>query len=163
MKKYNVPIGNVIRHYDVTHKVCPEPYVKDIKAWEDFKAQLTASGTDVKKAKEDEEMIEKITASINGKEYKVERILKNNKNYICIQDLEQAGFDIGYDVNTKVPAISNRTKELNIYVDDEEKAIESILLNGRNYVQMRDLAEAVENFSVEYTDSKVIVKTKLLK
>lgn len=161
MKKYNVPIGNVIRHYDVTHKVCPEPYVRDTKAWTDFKTQLTSN--DVIKEdtenKEDEEMTKKITASINGKEYKVERILKNDKNYICVQDLEQAGFDIGYDVNTKVPAISNKTNELNIYVDDDEKTVEAILLNGRNYVQMRELAEAIGNFSVEYTDSKVIVKT----
>lgn len=27
MKKYNIPIENVIRHWDVTGKVCPAPYV----------------------------------------------------------------------------------------------------------------------------------------
>lgn len=109
--------------------------------------------------KEDDEMIEKITASINGKDYKIERILKNDKNYICVQDLEQAGFKIDYDADTKVPSISNKTKELDIYVDDEEKTVESILLSGRNYVQMRELADAVGNFNVDYKDSKVIVKT----
>ena len=156
MEKYNVSIGNVIRHYDVTHKICPEPFVKDTKAWEDFKAQLTSSD---KENKEDEEMTEKIKANINGKEYKIERILKNEKNYICVQDLEQAGFEIGYDVTAKTPIISNKTNELNIYVDDEEKIVESMLLNGRNYVQMRDLAEATNAFDVDYKDSKVIVKT----
>ena len=153
MEKYNVSIGNVIRHYDVTHKICPEPFVKD---WEDFKAQLTSSDIE---NKEDEEMTEKIKANINGKEYKIERILKNEKNYICVQDLEQAGFEIGYDVTAKTPIISNKTNELNIYVDDEEKIVESMLLNGRNYVQMRDLAEATNAFDVDYKDSKVIVKT----
>lgn len=52
MAKYNIPIGNVLRHYDVTHKCCPEPYVRDISAWNAFKAQLTAStpsSTTVKK------------------------------------------------------------------------------------------------------------------
>lgn len=39
MKKYNIPIENVIRHYDVTHKVCPEPYVRDIEAWNNFKKE----------------------------------------------------------------------------------------------------------------------------
>ena len=29
MDKYNVPISNVIRHYDVTHKQCPRPYQGD--------------------------------------------------------------------------------------------------------------------------------------
>lgn len=41
MEKYNVPESRVIRHYDVTHKSCPEPYVKDSKAWKSFKARLT--------------------------------------------------------------------------------------------------------------------------
>ena len=43
MKKYNIPASNVIRHYDVTGKVCPEPYVRDVEAWNTFKASLTAT------------------------------------------------------------------------------------------------------------------------
>ena len=27
MKKYNIPADHVIRHYDVTGKICPNPYV----------------------------------------------------------------------------------------------------------------------------------------
>lgn len=42
MKKYNIPVSNVIRHYDVTGKICPEPYVRDVQAWNNFKANLTA-------------------------------------------------------------------------------------------------------------------------
>lgn len=40
MKKYNVPIERVIRHYDVTGKVCPKPFVDDEKAWKEFKERL---------------------------------------------------------------------------------------------------------------------------
>lgn len=43
MSKYNIPAANVIRHYDVTGKTCPEPYVRDAEAWNTFKATLTAS------------------------------------------------------------------------------------------------------------------------
>lgn len=43
MQKHSIPVGNVIRHYDVTGKVCPEPYVRDAKAWDNFKAKLTAA------------------------------------------------------------------------------------------------------------------------
>jgi N-acetylmuramoyl-L-alanine amidase CwlA len=43
MKKYNVPASNVIRHYDVTGKTCPAPYVHDAAAWNNFKAQLSGS------------------------------------------------------------------------------------------------------------------------
>ena len=40
MKKYNIPIENVIRHYDVTGKICPEPYVRNKAAWQAFKDRL---------------------------------------------------------------------------------------------------------------------------
>ena len=38
MAKYNIPVGNVIRHYDVTHKVCPAPFVNNSNRWNDFKS-----------------------------------------------------------------------------------------------------------------------------
>lgn len=37
MNKYNVKSENIIRHYDVTHKVCPKPFVDDAKYWNKFK------------------------------------------------------------------------------------------------------------------------------
>lgn len=40
MDKYNIPIDRVIRHYDVTGKNCPAPFVDKIKEWELFKSQL---------------------------------------------------------------------------------------------------------------------------
>lgn len=40
MEKYNIPLENVVRHYDVTHKICPAPFVKDEAAWADFKGRL---------------------------------------------------------------------------------------------------------------------------
>ena len=43
MKKYNVPIDRVIRHFDVTGKNCPAPFV-DNALWSDFKSIITESG-----------------------------------------------------------------------------------------------------------------------
>ena len=39
MKKYGVPASRVIRHYDVTGKICPNPYVYNTTAhtWDEFK------------------------------------------------------------------------------------------------------------------------------
>lgn len=48
MAEYGVPAENVIRHYDVTHKICPAPFVYNEAAWQDFKNKLTQT--------EDEEM-----------------------------------------------------------------------------------------------------------
>lgn len=41
MKRYNIPVSNVVRHFDVTHKKCPAPFVDDAKRWTDFKNKLT--------------------------------------------------------------------------------------------------------------------------
>lgn len=43
MKKYNIPASNVIRHYDVTGKICPQPYVANSASWDSFKAALVES------------------------------------------------------------------------------------------------------------------------
>ena len=41
MKKHNIPIENVIRHYDVTGKICPAPMVNNEKLWKEFLSMLT--------------------------------------------------------------------------------------------------------------------------
>lgn len=38
--KFNIPVENVIRHYDVTGKECPVYYVKNEDAWERFKEDV---------------------------------------------------------------------------------------------------------------------------
>ena len=40
MTKYGIPIENVVRHYDVTHKNCPAPFVESASAWTAFKQGL---------------------------------------------------------------------------------------------------------------------------
>lgn len=35
-EKYGIPAENVLRHYDVTHKVCPAPFVNDYERWYKF-------------------------------------------------------------------------------------------------------------------------------
>ena len=45
MDTYDIDVDHVIRHYDVTHKVCPEPYVRDEAGWRAFKARLVDDNT----------------------------------------------------------------------------------------------------------------------
>ena len=40
IRKYNIKIDNIVRHYDVTRKVCPVPFVEDELLWNDFKRRL---------------------------------------------------------------------------------------------------------------------------
>lgn len=46
MAKYNIPIERVIRHYDVTGKLCPAYFV-DEDAWKAFKAKITGSNVSI--------------------------------------------------------------------------------------------------------------------
>ena len=40
MARYGIPIDRVVRHYDVTGKNCPAPFVEDVAAWAAFKGRL---------------------------------------------------------------------------------------------------------------------------
>ena len=87
MKKHNIPIGNVIRHYDVTGKNCPEPYVRDTAAWNAFKASVFTTPTPVASGYK-----VKITAdTLNvrkgaGVSYKVVTQVKKNEVYTIVQE-----------------------------------------------------------------------------
>jgi N-acetylmuramoyl-L-alanine amidase CwlA len=86
MAKYNIPASNVIRHYDVTGKTCPEPYVRDTGAWNTFKASLTA------KTISTSGYLVKITAdTLNvrqgaGTGYKITTTVKKNEVYTIVDE-----------------------------------------------------------------------------
>lgn len=47
MSKYNIPINNVVRHFDVTGKKCPVYYV-DSTTWNNVKKRISGSATTTK-------------------------------------------------------------------------------------------------------------------
>ena len=60
MAKYHIPVSRVCRHYDVTRKNCPEPWIRNPQLWEKFKTLLTE--------KEVEDMTEAQTRAIAKQE-----------------------------------------------------------------------------------------------
>jgi peptidoglycan hydrolase-like protein with peptidoglycan-binding domain len=63
MKEYDIDIDHVIRHYDVTGKCCPNPYVLDNKrktswTWEQFKERVKQLYTGAESVREDVYMVE---------------------------------------------------------------------------------------------------------
>ena len=68
MAKYGIDVDHVVRHYDVTGKLCPEPWVRDESLWRKFKARLTAP-VEPEPKKEDDEVVEKKNVMLNGKTY----------------------------------------------------------------------------------------------
>lgn len=98
MKKYNISVDNILRHYDVTGKDCPRPFVENENLWLNFKARL------------EDEMVSNIKIKLNGRLKTVEAINKNGFNYIKIRDLEDDKIKISYDNVEKIP-----TLEINNY------------------------------------------------
>lgn len=149
MIKYKLPIENIIRHYDVTHKVCPAPFVGNIKAWGNFKNRLVSKEDN--NSKEDTELVKTIKMMINGKEYYVDRILKNNMNYICLNSLKEAGFSIGYNERTKEPSLGNTIDDTDLIIDGKEKNVERVMINDTNYCKLRDVVKAFDK-NIEYDE-----------
>ena len=95
MRKYSIPLENVIRHFDVVGKICPAPFVEDAAAWEKFKERM------------EKEVVERDKIIINGKEFKADMIRKDGVTYIKTRDLAQAeGIEIGS--KGRIPVISTK-------------------------------------------------------
>ncbi|NCC17165.1 MAG: N-acetylmuramoyl-L-alanine amidase [Clostridia bacterium] len=96
MKKYKVPIENVILHFDVVGKICPKPFVENKAAWKKWKERLV-----------EDEMVEQVKIIIDGKTYEVNRILKDGTNYVKIRDIADA---VGYEISSKgsIPVLTKK-------------------------------------------------------
>lgn len=161
------PNKDIIRHYDITQKACPlwwAPNGPNKNANADFTAFKSAVAeflkTDNKTAKEDEEMVSETNIKINGKVIKINRIFKDGKNYIDLRGLEVAGFKVGFNADTKLPTLDNKISELPINVDGKETSVETINIEGNNYVPIRSIAAATGTFNVGYINGDVVINKK---
>lgn len=94
MAKYNIDADHVVRHYDVTGKDCPEPWVRDESQWKSFKARLTAKET----PKEETKMTDKEFAA-HEERYQAEKA--NQKPHPYAAEAWQAATDAGIMDGTK--------------------------------------------------------------
>lgn len=147
MSEYEIPIENVVRHYDVTHKICPAPFVHNQSDWERFKDML----------KGEDEMVVKGKINVNGKEYEVDKILKDGSNFIKLSDLKSMGFDVGYDEKSKVPSLGVKVEKVEVDMDGIAVEVSRILKFDENYIRLRDLEPLLK---VSYEDGKVKIKSR---
>ena len=68
MQKYSIPVDNVLRHYDVWNKKCPEPFVRNPELWMEFKNKL----------KEDKAMTTAEKAEMEALKKRIEEIEKKS-------------------------------------------------------------------------------------
>lgn len=77
---------------------------------------------------EDDEVVEKKTICIDGKNYTCDVIEKDGYNYIQMADLTQAGYGVTYDAKTQIPGmVAPMTRaEIQTEEEDVQRAIEKI-------------------------------------
>lgn len=96
-EKYGIPTDHIIRHYDVTGKLCPKYWVDDPDGIKKFR----------KKVEERVEMVSKCKMIVDGKPVEVERILKNGTNYVKIRDVA-AALDLNVGNKGNVPVLMTK-------------------------------------------------------
>lgn len=105
----------------------------------------------------DDEVIDTTLLNVNGKNYMVNRILKNDTNFIKLSDLKQAGFDVGYNANTKIPSFGVSTDTKTINIENKNTEVTTIMKNNENYIRLRDLSDILD---IQYIDGQIIIKVK---
>lgn len=123
MDKYGIDVDHVVRHYDVTGKDCPEPWVRDESLWRKFKARLTAPVEP--EPKKEDEVVEKKKVLLNGKTYECECICRDDVNFIKMRSLAQAGFNVVYDAVRQMPAIT--APQCRTFVPDGDEAVQAAI------------------------------------
>ena len=114
MKKYNVDISRVIRHFDVSGKPCPAPYVDNAK-WKEFKNMITESGDltmsqyeELKKEIAELKAKNKVLESIVGSLYRTEEEIPDYYK-TTIKPMIDKGVIKGTGNNLNLPEIIART------------------------------------------------------
>ena len=95
MEKHNIPLDNVIRHYDASRKPCPRSMMdNDWKLWKEFKQKLIEAPENG------------VKVMIGGKLHIMDGVFQNDKNYVSIRELaETLGHEVGWDKENQTVVI----------------------------------------------------------
>lgn len=99
MAKYGVDINHVVRHWDVTGKLCPLPWIKNEAAWTNFKQEL----------KEDDDMTKDEVKKIID-EYLADLRKKEAATWVKNGDIMAKGKAAGITDGTAPMALASRAE-----------------------------------------------------
>ena len=88
----------------------------------------------------DDEMVEQAKLIIDGREFIVDRILKDGVNYIKIRDIADV---LGYEVTSKGSIAVLTVEQAKLIIDGREFIVDRILKDGTNYIKIRDIADVL--------------------
>lgn len=96
MDKHNIPLKNVVRHYDASRKNCPASMAKNNwEAWRAFKIALERTTNKPM-----------VKIMIKNEIHSMDGVFQNDKNYVSVRELAEAlGYTVGWDNVNKVVLI----------------------------------------------------------
>ena len=108
-------VMNTVHRKGISHALIETCFVDDADDMKLYKTKFygiahaiadgVAEGFGKTVEKEDDEVTQKKTVRIDGKNYTCDVIEKAGYNYVQLADLAQAGYGVTYDTKTKVPGI----------------------------------------------------------
>ena len=117
--------------------------------------------------KEDTEMVETINITVNDKHIKADAIVKDGRTFLNLRSLENAGFKVGYNANTKMRSLDNEKKCVSLILQDKRSAdyiregkVNAVNIDGYNYMPVRDVCAVMGGTNIEYDKErgKIIVQ-----
>ena len=153
MKKYNIPIENIVRHYDVTKKVCPAPFVNNTIAWDSFKESVEG----------DYYLKINRNYSYNNVVKSFTVINEDGENYIRVRDLaDLLNKNLSYDNNTKITKLEDILQDIRVEAHGRKTTVKSINSEGFNFVKVRDMADFL-GYETGYNESNGSIFFKIKK
>lgn len=129
-------VMNTVHRKGISHALIETCFVDDADDMKLYKAKFydiahaiadgVAEGFGKKVQKEDDEVTQKKTVSIDGKNYTCDVIEKAGYNYVQLADLAQAGYGVTYDAKTKVPGIV--APQCRAFVPDGDEAVQDAIV-----------------------------------
>ena len=111
MQEYNIPVENVIRHYDVCWKRCPEPWVRDPAQWHKFKQRLTEEEIDMSKDELIKLIDERIAAKLKGADTKPNDWAKDELTEAVALGITDGSRPLGYATRQETAMMVKRGVE----------------------------------------------------
>ena len=126
-------VMNTVHRKGISHALIETCFVDDADDMKRYKTKFydiahaiadgVAEGFGKTVQKEDDEVIQKKTVLVDGKEYACECIEKEDNNFVKMRSLAQAGYDVVFDAARQLPAIT--APQCRAFVPDGDETVQA--------------------------------------
>lgn len=133
-RRDNLQVMNTVHRAGISHALVETCFIDDADDMKLYKekfydiARAIADGVAEgfgKTVEEDDEVVEKKTVLVDGKEYTCECIEKDGNNFVKMRSLSQAGYNVVFDAARKLPAMT--APQCRVFVPEGDEAVQDAI------------------------------------